>query len=242
MIKLKIKKLAFINYFLFVSCIGLSWFYLIPTPHYLTTTIDQIDTIKTKFQRILDLNIEIKVDNIPAHLKSGSAFNDLIKAPLESSNKISSPLFNSKRGKNTIKDSGNSFWRNSKVSKKAFFLLKNLFSVFLSLDCSSKPETNTMEVLSLTEFAFKGDCQELETSKKLQREVKRVISSLTSGLTDDSHLNLAFGVMHFNVYIIVPIKNRNSTDNLKKRIIEIATPFAKRIGLSQKQYRLNFQV
>jgi len=86
MIKLKIKKLVFINYFLFVSCIGLSWFYLIPTPHYLTTTIDQIDAIKAKFQRILDINLEIKVDNTPADLKSGSVFNDILKAPLEASN------------------------------------------------------------------------------------------------------------------------------------------------------------
>ena len=112
----------------------------------------------------------------------------------------------------------------------------------MSIDCQQNSQANTLEVLSLTEFVFKGDCQELETSKKLQREVKRVMSTLTSGLVDETHLNLAFEVVHFNVYIIVPVKNRNSTDILKRRIVEIATPLAKRMGLPQRQYRLNFQV
>lgn len=127
---------------------------------------------------------------------------------------------------------------------KIFSQSLNEYSVILSVDCSSNAKENILEINSFSDFLYKGDCQELETSKTLQREVKRVMLSLTQGLIDDAQLNLGFEVIHININLIKSAKEKKgqSLDSLKKSIIEVAGIFFKKLGLPQSQYRLNFQV
>lgn len=83
--RLKIKKFVALNYLIFGLCIALSWYHFIPTPHYITTTTDQLDNIKDNFQKKLDLSLDLKINHAQNYPKLLETYNTVIKSPLEES-------------------------------------------------------------------------------------------------------------------------------------------------------------
>ena len=85
MAKFRIKNLAAINYILFAVWVAVAWYHFIPTHHFINTTSEQIDLLKTKFLRNSAIKVSIDLDKTSANPQSLAVWNNILKAPLEES-------------------------------------------------------------------------------------------------------------------------------------------------------------
>jgi len=85
MAKFRIKNLAAINYILFAVWVAVAWYHFIPTHHFINTTSEQIDLLKTKFLRNSAIKVSIDLDKTSANPQSLAIWNSILKSPLEES-------------------------------------------------------------------------------------------------------------------------------------------------------------
>ena len=84
MAKFRIKNLAAINYILFALWVGLAWYHFIPTHHFINTTSEQINLIKSKFEKNSAIKVAIDIGSTSNH----AIWNNALKIPLEDSIRI----------------------------------------------------------------------------------------------------------------------------------------------------------
>jgi len=175
MAKFRIKNLAAINYILFALWVALAWYYFIPTHHFINTTSDQVNLLKSKFEKNSAIKVAIDIDKT----SNTQLWNNILKTPLEEKNK------QSKISENILADLNPNLFVNVVCDSKSNTLqVKSLSEYILEVNCN--------------EFEKNKDLQ-----REIKRVISTLTSDLTNDLqlnlaAELYHLNIYVITPHKN--------------------------------------------